>query len=291
MNTAKSITIIIVLLLNHNILDAQTSKPGWGMVNCSDLYWVDEIPITVDSWLSYYYWMLEYEGEEAAENVLPDSTVLQSNIWTYFKSAGFPNKDKFLQTMSSQTGQIIPEVLTNCPDLVTDDDYYPQKKIKKCYFGLYPMTGLTWEQAVDFCEWRTAINGDGTIVYELPSESDWKVIASMGLNPDAKLNGMPDSLCSPENQCALFNYRLSVGLNDFERWGKEGMSLKKVGLWSPDISGIFDLFGNVSEMTSEKGISKGGNYMLYANECHIDSVQYYNKPENWLGFRCIVRVK
>ena len=40
-------------------------------------------------------------------------------------------------------------------------------------------------------------------------------------------------------------------------------------------------------MTAEKGDARGGNYLLYAKQCHVDSIQHYNKPENWLGFRCI----
>jgi uncharacterized protein (TIGR02145 family) len=55
----------------------------------------------------------------------------------------------------------------------------------------------------------------------------------------------------------------------------------------PEKSGAFDVFGNVSEMINEKGLSKGGNYQLYPNQCHIDSVQHFNRPEKWLGFRCI----
>jgi hypothetical protein len=44
-------------------------------------------------------------------------------------------------------------------------------------------------------------------------------------------------------------------------------------------------------MTSIKGVSKGGNFGLYANQCNIDSIQNYTKPEKWLGFRCIIIYK
>jgi len=41
-------------------------------------------------------------------------------------------------------------------------------------------------------------------------------------------------------------------------------------------------------MIAEKGEARGGNYTLYAKQCHVDSIQHFKKPENWLGFRCII---
>ncbi|HET6224738.1 MAG TPA: hypothetical protein VFF27_00570 [Bacteroidia bacterium] len=46
--------------------------------------------------------------------------------------------------------------------------------------------------------------------------------------------------------------------------------------------------GNVAEMTSVKGIAKGGSYSQYAKDSYSGAINNYTKPEFWLGFRCVV---
>lgn len=49
----------------------------------------------------------------------------------------------------------------------------------------------------------------------------------------------------------------------------------------------YDLRGNVSEMTTTKGIAKGGNWQSTPNEIGImDNIKYF-KPANNIGFRCV----
>ncbi|PIY12828.1 MAG: hypothetical protein COZ18_01160 [Flexibacter sp. CG_4_10_14_3_um_filter_32_15] len=47
---------------------------------------------------------------------------------------------------------------------------------------------------------------------------------------------------------------------------------------------------NVAEMTSEKGIAKGGSFAHTLEECAADRVQIYDSPQAWLGFRCVAEV-
>lgn len=47
---------------------------------------------------------------------------------------------------------------------------------------------------------------------------------------------------------------------------------------------------NVAEMTSKKGIAKGGSFYHSLEESAADSVQFYDSPQAWLGFRCVVEV-
>jgi hypothetical protein len=53
---------------------------------------------------------------------------------------------------------------------------------------------------------------------------------------------------------------------------------------------IVDIQGNVAEMTSIKGLSKGGSYFHYAAETFKGKEIPYNKPERWLGFRCVAKL-
>ena len=53
---------------------------------------------------------------------------------------------------------------------------------------------------------------------------------------------------------------------------------------------LYNIFGNVAEMTSEKGIAKGGSFAHTLEECAADRVQKYDAPKAWLGFRCVAEV-
>ena len=51
---------------------------------------------------------------------------------------------------------------------------------------------------------------------------------------------------------------------------------------------VFSLIvGNVSEMTSQKGVAMGGNYELLSTQINLKKSIEYEKSERWLGFRCV----
>ncbi len=57
------------------------------------------------------------------------------------------------------------------------------------------------------------------------------------------------------------------------------------------ILGLHNMIGNVSEMVSEKGISKGGSWMHLIEECRVGKDINYQRAEPWLGFRCVCVVR
>ncbi len=281
-------TLGFLLISNHLLSQGPKPMPYFGMVKCAEFY-VDETEVTVDSWISYYYWKLLNEGVDQAIAVLPDSNAVSKNCWVYIQQVKPSNPNAVITRIASYTGQLMPKVLKECPELSTQDPYYQGKKLRRCPYGSYPITGLTYEQVMDFCKWKTKIVGHDSIEYRLPSPEEWINIALTGLTDKEKANRTKDSVC--KENCITFNYRITREHKDYEYWGTDGQCIKDIGIFAPDKSGIFELFGNVSEMTLTNGISKGGNYSLYASQCRIDSNQIYNKPEKWLGFRCIVKIK
>jgi len=50
------------------------------------------------------------------------------------------------------------------------------------------------------------------------------------------------------------------------------------------------LFGNVAEMTMEEGVAKGGAFIHFEKDIDINTKIPYEKPTNWLGFRCVAEV-
>jgi formylglycine-generating enzyme required for sulfatase activity len=288
-----SLCSLCLLNVSYKFSETETIKwpPFYGMKNCASLFYIDETEVTVDSWISYYNWILINEGIEKANEVLPDSNGVSRNIWIYIRSIKPLKPNAFIATYGTHTGQPIPTVLKECPDLIIQDSLYQTKKEKRCPYGHYPITGLSYQQVIDFCKWRTTMLGHDTIEYRLPSPEEWNTIAIMSLMEDEKANRTIDSLCQKKKNCAAFNYKLTKSCQDYNKWGKDGQSIKPVGMFYPNIFGVYDFIGNVSEMTLTPCIAMGGNYSLYASKCHIDSIQKYNNPEKWLGFRCIVKIK
>lgn len=58
----------------------------------------------------------------------------------------------------------------------------------------------------------------------------------------------------------------------------------------PNQLGLYNTIGNIAEMTSEKGVSKGGSYLDSLNNCAVKKQKLYLKPEKWLGFRPVCEV-
>jgi hypothetical protein len=302
----KSTIIPIVLLLTCTIQQSQGQRLPKNTVKIGNIV-CDAAEITVGSWLSYYSWVFDNKGIENARKVLPDSTAVEPAVWQHIKNQTID----FQRFIIAQTDRSIGYFNATCNvfNYITIDSYLPEKYQvyggffegvaaewqKICPILMLPITGITYEQALDFCRWRTEVQGrykyrdkyGSKFEFRLPTPDELKIIAMHNLNKAEKLNGTKDSVdyC---NQYPSFSYKSDVADNmgklnvigqfDNVKWSNVfGKSTK-----------LMDVYGNVSEMTSVKGLAKGGNYRLFANQCHPDSVQYYQKPEKWLGFRCVI---
>ncbi|HZX74376.1 MAG TPA: SUMF1/EgtB/PvdO family nonheme iron enzyme, partial [Cyclobacteriaceae bacterium] len=62
------------------------------------------------------------------------------------------------------------------------------------------------------------------------------------------------------------------------------------GSYFPNDLGLFDVVGNVAEMTSEKGIAAGGSWNHAPEQSTIRSINEYSKPEAFVGFRVFMEV-
>jgi formylglycine-generating enzyme required for sulfatase activity len=129
----------------------------------------------------------------------------------------------------------------------------------------HPVVGVTWHEAVAFCEWltkRERVNGhlnDGA-VYRLPTDLEWS--AAVGLPPEegtrpeqrsGVAEGYPWGTQWPPPKNAG-NYSQELGVDDFE-------FTSPVGSFAPNEFGIFDLGGNVWEWCLD--------HHDRANECRV----------------------
>ena len=152
----------------------------------------------------------------------------------------------------------------------------------------YPIVGITHEQATAYCKWRTAQynlqyfgisnSSEYKIRFELPSVLLYKqlIIESDSLN----------SKCTS----STFNCKgAEVNSSIPKEWSfiSPGKEIVPVFSYWYDKNNLFNVRGNVAEMTNQKGIAMGGSYLNYANECTASNVQQYQSATGWLGFRCV----
>lgn len=166
-------------------------------------------------------------------------------------------------------------------------------------FGLLdlPIVGITYEQAMDFVGFRQDLaNNCGLTLktdkanlysYEcfLPTPEQFDSVLTFGDSTNSK-------------SCPIFNYKncfckdcpSSKKLYNWPVTQHQGKAPMYIWGYYPDDNGLFNLRGNVAEMTSEKGIAKGGSFQHYASEAEHGKSQTYSKPEIWLGFRVWYKV-
>lgn len=270
----KHFYIFVLFVCFISLVQAQDTP--FATVEIAKGTYIDETEVDVGSWLSYYSWLVIHEGFEEAQKVLPDSTAIEPELWTYIRNKSTDHIDK----QGRYTLQPIGYFAKECEKCGKFGKRLRQER-GYCAMLNFPVTGLTFEQVTRFCEWRTKIEGNNKLVFRLPTPDEWKDFALNGLSEPERKNGFRDSLNS--KKCAHYNFQISCSCGNDDYQGK----LNAIGMYEPEKSGAFDVFGNVSEITSVKGIAKGGNFKIYANQSHPDSIQNYTKPEIWLGFRCI----
>jgi len=265
-----------IALLTFSVEFAHAQDRPFGTVKTSEVSFFDQTEVDVGSWLSYYTWTLIHEGYEAAQKVLPDSSAVEPELWTYIKG----KSADYIDVQGAYSLQPIGYFGKECSACAKfGKRLYSERRY--CAMLNFPITGVTYEQVVGFCEWRTSVEGNSKLVFRLPTPEEWTDFATKGLSAAEMKKNSRDSLLN--GQCPTYNYKIKCECDKDLVLG----NFTGVGLFEREKSGAFDVFGNVSEMTSVKGIAKGGNFRLHASQCHPDSAQGYAKPELWLGFRCI----
>jgi hypothetical protein len=219
----------------------------------------------VAAWLSFYSWTVDNVNEEEAQKLLPDSTLVPKSVWQIIR-----NRQKKFNKEKVQSGFPLGYFKGGCVKSICGKDslFHNDYLYDICPFYNYPITGVSYEQATKYCAWQTSVRGNGKVLYRLPTQKEWILIAKTSIGKKEL-----DSVCLT-HKCSLYNYK------------KVMPRLYPVAYFMRQGS-YYDLLGNVSEMVEEEHISMGGNYQLNANSCNMLTSQYYASAQSWLGFRII----
>lgn len=179
-----------------------------------------------------------------------------------------------------------------------DADRYINAYFISPSFYSYPIVGISYEQAKEFCEWRTERVNEllqktpgsafKRVEYRLPTEAEWELAAAGKLDTAKFPYGYEHTKerIKGGDTVRMFN---CVYL-DFDSLSDRQNIVMPVNSGRPNQYGIYNMIGNVGEMVSEKGLAKGGFYDLPLEFCKIKEQSSYKFPNRYLGFRCVCLV-
>ena len=201
----------------------------------------------------------------------------------------------------------------------SDNETYLRSYFSNPSFNDYPVVGVSWEQANAFCAWRTdyllkGLGGEARYVqrYRLPTEAEWEFAAR---GKDQNVFPWNNQDVKSGNGCFYANFKPDRG-----NYTKDGnLITSKVGIYSANSNGLFDMAGNVAEWTSTVYTEAGVDAMNDLNpqleykaaledpyrlkkksvrggswkdpESYIRAAwrtwEYQNQPRSYIGFRCV----
>jgi formylglycine-generating enzyme required for sulfatase activity len=249
-----------ILLVSSFISNKKKEFLPPGTVKINDTLFADDTEISNFSWLEYQLWICKKYGYSSKEykSVLADTLV-----WRDKNSYNEPYVEYYLRHPAYRN---------------------------------YPVVGISYEQALEYCKWRTERVKEHLFAskkyealdfeYRLPTKDEWEFISGDCVN-------MFQNRGMNEKGQIRFNHvwaRDSVEwLGDKQRRDYD-VTAPVYSYW-PNNFKLYNMIGNVAEMVSEKGISKGGGWRHQFEQCRVGKDITYEKPTSWLGFRCVCIVK
>jgi hypothetical protein len=261
------------------LLDPKFTTLG-NAIKVNDFMMMNRTETTIREWLWFCYSRLDGGAFMPAD--LPDTNALNPLCRIAFRY------DPSIENTSWDQVTISPPFINQRVRV-----YCPKGKAKELENILdYPITGITYQQALEFCHYASgqlAESGyyDGASPeMRLPTEKEWETIARAGLRPEEQPKDAHDSVNT--KGCMLFRYKTDNSCPTYAQMLKlRGRETVKGWDFFPDNNGIYNLFGNVAEMVSVQGIAKGGSYIHSAKEAGVGSSLTYNGPLPWVGFRYV----
>ncbi len=243
-----------------------------GMVWLRDSLYISKTELSVYEYKQYLHWLEIHFGKNSTEYLIayPHTEYLPSNF-----------------------------VYTDTSGAIIDTNYFEAP-----YMLYYPVTNLDFEQVLQYCKWKTFHSNEQlyyshftdtqkqdsvkeyplAFIYRLPTWEEWKYAASAGL--DTTIYPFGYEKLSGRHKTSSFNCNINLATNK-----PRGLNFYPSGVYSykPNKYGIRNIIGNVAEMTSSRGIIKGGGFFSPPDSCKINSTWYTSGSEAgyWIGCRLV----
>ncbi len=261
-------------------------------------FYMEDTEITNNEYRQFIYSVLGVEGYDAFEY---DSI---HGPWTLeevldFRSGGlYPDTTVWINDFAYHMGEPMTEY------------YYIHPA-----FDDYPVVGVSWYQAQEFCKWRTAYlnnyreeNGMWPMPnFRLPSEAEWEYAARGGLDQGKYPWGGP--YARNGRGCALANFKPGRG-----NYIDDGFAYSSpVGSYFANGFGLYDMAGNVSEWCEDayhpasypivwdlnptyfdkaepRKLIRGGSWkdIPFYIETGTRNYEFQDTMRSFIGFRCVM---
>ena len=268
----------------------------WGLVGNEKDTLIDETEISVGEWLEYSYYKHSIMDSFYVDNKMTMSRqkfLLTAAIPNFTVAEKYKSIKDYIVNPSNRVLKKF-DGLRGTIYLPISQNAYKVDSIKNklIFYINTPITNITYEEVMLFCEWRSKIdalvsrcyNKDYFFQYSLPSkEWSYRLIPKMDSvnnnHPTFNYKNAQINIMDKKDVESFFNYNLC---------GKYPMSIfsfKDYKVYKG--CKIYNLRGNVAEMTNEKGVAFGGSYFHSAFLSNVNEFIKYESSEEWLGFRCI----
>lgn len=194
-------------------------------------FYIDETEVANVDWKEFLWYINKDSGQQKWESLLPDT-----NVWLKDLAYNDPYRDNYFQHDGFQT---------------------------------YPVVGINWHQANEYCVWRTSkvneklLSDDPEAVlwpaYRLPTEAEWEYAARGGLEQE----NYPWEGKSLRDANGFFRANHKRGRGDYAGRSNKGGSNLPGGLndaymipapvkaFYPNDFGLYNMAGNVAEWTMD----------------------------------------
>ena len=250
--------------------------------------------------------------------------IMISKDTAYIDEEGKIHRETITRQLSSEFDFLNTYIVNIYPDTtvwINDFDNAYNEPYVRMYFAHagyndYPVVGVSWDQANAFCQWRTqyfmASLGNNPVIvepYRLPTEAEWEFAARMG--DSQNMYPWMGNESVDERGCFYANFKPGDG--DYVRDGH--LITARVGTYTPNDFGLYDMAGNVSEWTStsynealsritseykynaakedpyrmKRKIVRGGSWKDVSHYVRSDlrMWEYQNEQRSYIGFRCV----
>ena len=250
------ISLSIALIGLSFIKQKEFTPPGTIQIN--DTLYADETEISNFSYREFEGWSAQVYGKNSKEHL---ATIPDTNVWVEKLSYNMP---------------------------------YVQYYYRHPAYKDYPVVGISYEQAVAFCNWRTnrvkmflSIKKDfknQNLTYRLPTRSEWELLAESSLNVFNN-NGVDEKGNAKLNCIIPFDTIIIKGKT--KSLNSNADVTAPVDSYTKNYFGLYNMIGNVAEMTTVKGVCKGGAWNNRIEQMRIGKDITYTKPSASIGFRCV----